>query len=326
MGWKGTIRSIAAAARAAERDAQRRHKATLKQQMIADAEEAVTSWEDYVDNLISVHVDLADAISWQEIAASPKPEEPRLLKTNETQARQELERFKPGLLDFFAGGSEKKRKKLEEKLAHALKADQDNYKSRVSEYQKALVEWEADTGLAHRLIAGEQSAILEVIKEFQAFEKKALIGSAVSFEVKDGFVHAIPEVHTEEIVPNYRRKQLASGRLSETKMPVGQFNELYQDYVCSVALKVAGDLFHILPLDEVYVSCKATILNPKTGHQELTPILSVQFVRDTFTRLNLNNLDPSDSMANFNHVMSFKKTKGFDAIEPLVSSNDTVSR
>jgi hypothetical protein len=59
------------------------------------------------------------------------------------------------------------------------------------------------------------------------------------------------------------------------------------------------------------------MLNPKTGHQELTPILSVQFVRDSFARLNLANIDPSDSMANFNHTTSFKKTKGFTGVEPL---------
>ena len=104
-------------------------------------------------------------------------------------------------------------------------------------------------------------------------------------------------------------------------MTVGQFNELYQDYVASVALKIAGDLFHIIPLDEVYVTCLRQMLNTQTGHQELTPILSVQFVRPTFASLNLTNLDPSDAMANFNHTMSFKKTKGFAQIEPLKPIN-----
>ncbi|MCA9808257.1 MAG: hypothetical protein KC476_09915, partial [Cyanobacteria bacterium HKST-UBA06] len=86
---------------------------------------------------------------------------------------------------------------------------------------------------------------------------------------------------------------------------------LYQDYVVSVALKFAGDLLQILPLDEVYVTCHVELLNTQTGHKEVSPILSVHFVRDTFKRLNLSQLDPSDSLQNFNHSMSFKKTKGF---------------
>lgn len=187
----------------------------------------------------------------------------------------------------------------------------------MTSYRSGLEEWENDRTLAQRLLNGEAAAIKEVIEEMQSLSDQDLIGSSVSFAIDDSFLHVKPAVHTDEIVPNFRRKQLASGKLSETKMPVGQFNELYQDYVGSVALKVAGDFFQILPLDEIYVTCLTTMLNPQTGHQEMTPILSVQFVRSTFAGLNLAKLDPSDSMTNFNHVMSFKKTKGFARIEPL---------
>lgn len=155
----------------------------------------------------------------------------------------------------------------------------------------------------------------------QSFTKDDLIGSSVVFEIGEGFLHALPEVHSSDIVPSVRRKQLASGRLSESKMPAGQFNELYQDYVASVALRIAGDLFHIVPLDEIYVTCKAEMLNSSTGHQEMTPVLSVMFLRETMKRLNLKSIDPSDLLQNFKHVMKFKKTKGFEQIEPLASPN-----
>ena len=317
MGWRGTMRSIAAAARAAERDAQRQHKAAVKAQISADSADAVDAWHDYIDNLISVHVNLADGINWKAIASQEKPQQPNFLATHEQKAKTALENFKPGFMDFLSGGSKKRKEKLIETLAYAPAKDQEAYKQEQYDYQSKLAEWEEETVLARKLIVAEKEALLKVINEFQSFEQEALIGSAVSFEVSDGFVHAMPEVHSDEIVPNYRRKQLASGKLSESKMPTGQFNELYQDYVCSVALKVAGDLFQILPLDEVYVTCKSLMLNSKTGHQELTPILSVQFVRPTFEKLNLRNLDPSDSMENFNHAMSFKKTKGLSQITPI---------
>lgn len=100
-------------------------------------------------------------------------------------------------------------------------------------------------------------------------------------------------------------------------MPVGERQELYQDYVCSVALKVAGDLFSVLSRDEIFVTCAASMLDSATGHMADTPILSVQFVRPTFNSLKLSAIDPSDSMLNFNHQMEFKRTKGFQRIEPL---------
>jgi hypothetical protein len=317
MGWKGALRSIAAAARAAERDAQRRHNAALKVQMAANTAEGVADWERYVENLVSVHADLADAIDWQSIASQPKPEAPLPVTTQQERARRALEAFRPSLLDVFRGGSAKCRQRLEADLRTAPSLDAAAFDKNMAAYRDALSEWETDTELARRLCAGDAAALKEVITEMQSLSRESLIGSAVSFSIGDGFVHAEPEVHSDDIIPRFRRKQLASGRLSETKIPVSQFNELYQDYVASVALKVAGDLFQITPLDEVYVTCLARMLDASTGHQEMTPILSVQFVRRTFVRLNLAHLDPSDSMINFNHVTEFKKTKGFSRIKPL---------
>lgn len=212
------------------------------------------------------------------------------------------------------GGSTAKQKKLADAVTAAKQADE-------SAHQTALQEWEEDQALAARILNGETEAIKEVIAEMQFFTKDDLIRSSVVFEIGEGFLHALPEVHSSDIVPSVRRKQLASGRLFESKMPAGQFNELYQDYVASVALRIAGDLFHIVPLDEIYVACKAEMLNSSTGHQEMTPVLSVMFVRETMKRLNLKSIDPSDSLQNFKHVMKFKKTKGFEQIEPLASPN-----
>jgi len=317
MGWKGTMRSIAAASRAADREAARHHKAAVKAQKIEDAEDAVDEWEDYISKLISVHVDIADAINWEEIANTPKPKSPKLETSYHDSAKKAVDNFKPKFFDFLSGGSDKKQATLEEKFANSNEKDKAHFNSEKKNHKTAMKEWEQETSLARRLIAGENDAVKEVLEEMQSLTEQDLIGSQVSFTISDNGFHAIPEVHGDDIIPDYRRKQLASGSLSQTKMPVGEFNELYQDYVASVALKVAGDMFHILPLSEVYVTCVTPMLNTQTGHQELSAILSVQFVKETFKALNLSSIDPSDSMRNFNHVMKFKRTKGFEKIEPL---------
>ena len=311
MGWRGTMRSLGAAARAAERDAQRRHKAALKQQMIADAADAVSDWEAYIDDLLSIHTNLADEINWASLADTPPPAKPLRRTDREDKARAELAAFKPSLISKVVGGTEKSRQRLASAIEAAADQDEQSYKNECDAYEIALREWQADTDVARRLNAGDEAAIIEVIEEYQVLNKEARLGRSINFAVLDGQVHATVLVHADDIVPSFRRKQLASGKLSESKMPVGQFNELYQDYVCSVALKVAGDLFRILPQREVYVTCEAELLDTATGYQKPTPILSVQFVQDTFMRLNLRQIDPSDSMQNFNHVMRFTKTKGF---------------
>lgn len=317
MGWKGTLRSITAAVRAAEREAQRQHKQALREEMVAEAAAAVADWEDYTKDIISIHTNLADAIDWHAIADTPRPVRPELENRHHKRAQSALVNFEPSIFDMFRGGSEKRRKKLETNLNGAALRDAADFEAASQNYNAALEEWEQESGLARRLIDGEAFAIKEVVEELQSLSKEDLIGSTIEFSISDNFIHAQPKVHSDSIVPGFRRKQLASGKLSETKMPAGQFNELYQDYVSSVALKVAGDLFQILPLEEVYVTCMSMMLNTQTGHQELSPILSVQFVRNTMEQIDLTAVDPSDSMRNFRHVMDFKKSRGFAPIEAL---------
>lgn len=285
--------------------------------MLEDAEAAVAEWEDHIAELMSIHTELTNSIDWKSLASKSKPSEPVRSNTRQLKAEKALSEFKPSFFDRLRGGSEKRREKLEASVADATARDGEDYEQARKRYEAAVAEWESDTSLARRLAIGEAAAIREVIEEFQSISDEGLIGSSVSFAIDDNYVHVRPFVHTDEIVPNFRRKLLASGKLSESKMPIGQFNEIYQDYVASVALKVAGDLFQILPIDEVYVTCESSMLDSATGHKSRTPILSVQFVRQTFSSLNLDRIDPSDSLSNFNHRMKFKKAKGFEPIEAL---------
>lgn len=47
------------------------------------------------------------------------------------------------------------------------------------------------------------------------------------------------------------------------------------------------------------------------------PISSFFLARETFTKLNLEKIDPSDACERFLHSMNFKPTTGFRAAEPV---------
>jgi hypothetical protein len=85
----------------------------------------------------------------------------------------------------------------------------------------------------------------------------------------------------------------------------------------------------ILPDNLVVVTAVDKVLNSATGHIEELPILSVLVSRPTLEALNLDAIDPSDSMKNFVHHMSFKKTmgfapvQGFQAVESRVKAGAT---
>lgn len=325
MGWKGTVRSISAAMRAAERDAQRSRKQALKSQIAAYSAEAVAEHEEYLARLVSIHANRSDKVDWLAMASKPKPSYPQFKPLNENSAEQALSSFKPRIFDRLRGGAEKRRLKLEQALVEAKAQDHKRFEKELSDYQESLKDWEEDTSLSKRLIAGEAAALKEVIEEMQTLTSESLLGSRVDFELDDDFVHAMPVVHSDEIVPKMRRKQLAGGRLAESKMPAAQFNELYEDYVSSVAIRVAGDIFSITPIAEAYVTCFSEMLNTATGYDEKTPILSVHFVRTKFEQLRLRAIDPSDAIGNFRHAVNFKRGKGFGRIEPIVASRSAKS-
>lgn len=318
MGWRGVVRSFGAAMRAADREAQRRQKAELKEAIAQDSAAAVEAWESFLDRLVSVHTNLAKAIDWRSMASASPPVEPSLDDKHERSARFELEAFHPQWSDVFRGGSKKIRRTLERAVATAPEADLAEFREAKAAYVDAVKEWEGDRALARQLLDGDVAATLSVLEEMQrAMQGDGFVGKHIDYHVETNYLLATPQVHGIEIVPAFRRKQLASGRLSETRMPIGEQNELYQDYVASVALKVAGDVFQILPVETVYVTCEAEMVNQQTGHKESTPILSVHFVRKTFEGLQLSNVDPSDAMRNFRHAMVFKRNQGFSKIEPL---------
>lgn len=309
---------MSAAARAAERNAERRRKQHAKASMTAAVGHAVEEWEEIIHDLVSIHAHRAAAIDWRRIADRTAPQPPSPSDAGEKEASVRLALFKPKIFDFLTGGSERRRERLAAAVGLARARDQEAFRASDEKYQTDLAEWKTETDLARRLLLGEAEAIRNVLAEIQSLSSEGLIGTAINLHISDGSVHAVVLTHTDEVVPKVRRKQLQSGRLSESKMPAGEFNELYQDYVCSAALRVGGDLLSILPLDEFYVTCTPLLVDSVTGHQRHTPILSVRIVRDTFDGLDLSRIDPSDAITgNFSHEMNFKRAKGFAAIGPL---------
>lgn len=90
-------------------------------------------------------------------------------------------------------------------------------------------------------------------------------------------------------------------------MPISKYNELLQDYVCSCVMRVGRELLALLPDDIVIVTAVDALLNSATGHVEDLPVLSVVFSGQTLSRLNVEDVDPSEAMKNFTHNMVFKK-------------------
>ncbi|WP_460161336.1 hypothetical protein [Pseudomonas sp. S2_B10] len=92
MTWKGTLRSMQASARRAERNSKRRQrelevrqKEFEKMEVLEQAAYEVEVYENHIDLLLSVHKDCGERIDWSEFANQPPPIKPAALNAHETK-------------------------------------------------------------------------------------------------------------------------------------------------------------------------------------------------------------------------------------------------
>jgi hypothetical protein len=146
----------------------------------------------------------------------------------------------------------------------------------------------------------------------------SVLGSTIHFRIPSGqTIAAVLKINDQKLIPSQIKSQLKTGRLSLKPMPKSRFFEMYQAYVCGCVLRVARELFALLPVNMVIVTGLGEILNTQTGHLEEKAILSAAVPRRTVDQINWETVDPVDIMVNFVHRMCFKKTKGFSPVEPI---------
>lgn len=321
---KGAMRSYGAAIRRMEREQQRqareaakRFKEQQKLEEIENAKQAVLDWENYVDTIQSVHKNCTEPIDWKQIENTEKPVEPIKENTNELIAKNKLDNFKPSFFDKIFGSTQKKINRLKENLRKSKQKDEKQYDLKHKDYLRELSNWEElqkiNQGIKNKKVEDYKNAL----EYFKPFSDIGELGTQISFNINDNFIDIDLHVNSLEVIPDYELKQTASGKLSKKNMAKSKFNELYQDHICSASIRVAREVFAYLPVDCARINAVSEIVNTKTGHLEKQPILSVIFPPQTIDKLNLETIDPSDSMENFVHNMKFSKTKGFSIVEKV---------
>ena len=318
----GAIRSYGATVRRMEREQQRkaresakRFKEQQKLQEIENAQQAVSDWENYVDTIQSVHKNCTEPVDWNQIENTEKPNEPKLESKNELIAKNKLDNFKPSIFDKLFGSTQKKINRLKGLLEQAKTKDKKEYDVNYKEYLDELNNWQELQEISNGIKNGETDFYKKALQYFDPFSDISELGTQISFNFEQNHIDIDLHVNSLDNIPDYELKQTTTGKLSKKNMPKTRFNELYQDHICSASMRVAREVFAYLPIDYARVNAVAKIINTKTGHLEEQPILSVIFPPQTIDSLNLETIDPSDSMLNFVHNMNFNKTKGFSVVE-----------
>jgi hypothetical protein len=278
-----------------------------EQQKLQELEYArlqVDLYENRLDRIRSIHHECDDPINWQEVYHREPPFPDGREGPNTLAARQQLESYQPGLIDRLFNRDESKKLKLYEEIEKAKVED-----------AELLEGWRRMHDVAGRMLNRDIDTYFEVIEEFAPLDDLVEFGSGFEFGTDNpNEIHVSFDVHAQTVIPEKAQSLTKTGKLSEKALSKTAYFDLYQDYVCGCALRIARDMLALLPINYVYVHAQEERLNPATGHIETITILSVKYDRITQGRLNFTNLDPSDALTNFPHKMKFKKTQGFEDV------------
>lgn len=340
MGWKGVARSFGVPttargvigrmgtstsssswereARRRQRELEQKRKDIAKMQELERAQFEVSEFNNYIDVIRSVHKDCGEKWDWFEIKSSAPPSEPQIRRVNELKAQKVLEDYVPSFFDRLFRKIEKKKSALSKEIEKAKKADLAENTKASEVYSEDCQKWKKMTEIANRMSSGDAEAYIEAVKEAMPFEEIEQIGSDIKIFVNNSrTIECNVNVQDEKIIPKEEKSLLKSGKLSVKRIPTSRYYEIYQDYVCGSVLRIARELFALLPIEMVFINAHSKLLNPITGHIEDMVIISVAIPRKTLESLNYDTIDPSDSMKNFVCRMNFKRNQGFSPIEIL---------
>lgn len=269
----------------------------------------VRMFENRLAMIKSLHKEYDDPIDWQAVKNAPPPYAKGEKGTYEKEAVEVLENYKPSFMERLFNRDEIKKQELYKEIVEARKKDQEEF-----------VEWENLIELSKAVLEGDIDAYFKVIEEFAPLDDLTEFGSGFEFFADNpDYLEIEFDVHTDSVIPNEIKSLTKTGRLSVRKIPIKQYYDLQQDYICSCAIRIAKDMFSLLPLDFVVIHANDDILDTSTGYMKKQTLLSVKIDRETLNKLNLDLIDCSDAMQNFKHNMKFLKTKGLQPVEKIVT-------
>ena len=296
------------------RELERRAKEQAKLSALEQARLEVETHENQLELLLSVHKEQGEVWDWTSLAVALPPPSPRKSSCHESKARQ-----------WAAVSPPKKRQAAEAAIEQARFQDEQVYENAKQTYTEELAEWEALNVLAPRILAGESKAYNRALVEFSPFAEISDLGSSINFTVHTPkLIECVLKLNGSQAIPSDTKILTASGKVSVKPMPKGRFHEVYQDYLSGCVLRVAREVFALLPVETMLLTAVTGALDSRTGQTVEQPVLSVAIPRATVARLDFDRLDPSDSMENFLHRGDLKvsrKSETFQPITPLAPSD-----
>ena len=159
--------------------------------------------------------------------------------------------------------------------------------------------WSYYHSVASDILSGEIDTYLRLIYEVNPLDDLLDYGSNFEFGTDNAdYIEVEFIINTDVLL---QARQTLSRR---------EYNDLLQDFICSLSIRIARDMFALLPINH-------TIVHAVMDNQT---VLSVDFDREKLSSVKFGYVDPSDTMEKFNHHMDFSLDRGCFEVERITFS------
>lgn len=263
---------------------------------------------EHINGIRLLHTNCGPTIAWNKIANRMRPFEGEIGPA-EFDAIRKKENYKPTFLEKITGKDKKNLISLDEEIKNA----------RLKDFN-VLEQWKLKRERAEAILNKDIDAYLKVISETNPFEEVAEYGSEFEFGTDDPDVMYVRfDSNGRDVVPEQALKINERGKISKRKLTKTEYYDILQDYICSCSIKIARELFAILPISHVIINVEETISDDILSISRKDTVLSVDFSRSSLQTVSSFNMDPSELIEQYSdeYHMDFLKTKGFKAVKPI---------
>lgn len=282
---------------------------TIQQKKIEYSQncEMVDDFNNLLYQIKNIHVECSDPIDWIALSDTPAPFSETCIGPNEKLARQTFDDAKPSLLGRFIPAIDKNRMEtLEAAIQEGREKDHQLYS-----------DWESLRKIAFQVLHGDIDTYFYVVSSLAPFD--AILDFGSDFDIgTDSPNYMEVEFHakTSKVVPNHVLSLSKTGKLSSKVMTKTMHYDIALDYICSCVLRIAREMFALLPINTVIIHAVDTVQDA-TGNEYDDTVLSVRIPRNQLEDINFDLIDVSDTIQMFECNMSFKKTQGLKAVSRI---------
>ena len=223
---------------------------------------------------------------------SAKKAETKPAKVEEAAAEEEAYTPKP---TFRQAAAAQPKEPLYQPKPVAAQVDMEAVRA-IHKVADDTIDWSEIMASPTAPLDGDIDTYLQLIDEVNPLGDLLAYGSDFEFGTDDPRKLAVEFVVNQDVLAEAKRTMLLS-----------KYNDLLQDFICSMAIRIARDMFALLPVSDVVVHA---VLGSNT-------VLSADFDRDTLYQVKFGFVDPSEVMAKFNHNMKFSANLGFYPVERI---------